>query len=340
MMLFIDGSSLLSTSYYATLPHEITAEKDPEKKKQAYKHIMHSANGLYTNGILGFMKTLHRLINEQKPSYLMIAFDRSRNTFRREIYPEYKGTRSETPEPLKQQFGTLHQLLVKAGFAVESSEQYEADDIVASATALYAGDEPIRLYSKDQDYFQLVNDRLDIRLWMHMPKEKLEGLNKKYAGIRSRFSGSVPGDSFEFTEESVEDYYGALPALVPDLKGITGDVSDNIPGVKGVSSAAAPLLKKYKGLEGIYEAIDSCPDAKAEKELNKFWKENLGIVRNPINALKAGRDSAFISRDLATMRKNCPLSCWIGDMDVCGINKDSLRAMYNSLGLNSLLSFV
>ncbi len=336
-LLVIDGSSLLSTVYYATLPKQILFEKDAEKQKEYYHLILQSADGTYTNGIYGFVRALTLLLDKQNPSHIMIAFDKSRNTFRRQIYADYKGNRSATPDPLKQQFVTLENLLAEAGFAVECSDDYEADDLVGSVVEAYAGIMPIRIHTKDQDYFQLVNDDKNVRLWLVMQKEKKEALEKAYSSL---YTGgepiddvTVPYNCFEFTEETVEDFYGVTPKLVPDLKGIIGDTSDNIPGVKGVSSAASLLLKEYGSLEGIYDAIESCSD---EKELVSFWKNSLGISRSPIKALKEYKDSAFLSKDLATIRRNCTLSNSLNDMNVKNVDMEKFRKLCLGLGMKTL----
>ena len=97
MFLVIDGSSMLVTNYYGNLPREIMFEKDEEKKKSYYPKIMHTSKGVYTNAIYGMLRTLLKIIKEQQPEYMAIVFDKSRDTFRRELYAEYKGTRKETP---------------------------------------------------------------------------------------------------------------------------------------------------------------------------------------------------------------------------------------------------
>ncbi len=345
MILFIDGSSLLSTCYYATLPKQMLFEKDEEKKKAMYGQIMQAPDGRYTNGIYGMMRMLLSLLKNQKPGHVAIAFDKSRDTFRRDIYPEYKTNRGATPAPLKEQFLTAEQMLEDCGFAIMYSDEYEADDLIGSLVAKTAGKAPIRLVTKDQDYFQLVDDAHDVRLWLYMPdRQKAENVNRMYRGAWAGFLGqqpfadAIPPSTAEFTEETAEDYYGARPVLVPDLKGLGGDSSDNIPGVRGVSAAtASPLLKEYEGLEGIYEAIDNCGgNQKEEKELALFWKKALGISRSPIKALKEGRDAAFLSRKLATIKKDCPVPVDMDAMSTTGIRWKALDSWFAELGMHSL----
>lgn len=332
MILLIDGSSVLTAAYYATLPHELVMEKDETRKEAMYDKIRKSPDGRYINGIASFMRTLKSLVSRQHPSCVLIAFDESRKTtFRKRLYPDYKGQRGSTPEPLRQQRKVLMEGLKSFGFAVVSSPEYEADDLIASAAKAWKSTGSIRLFSRDQDYFQLVDRENDVLLWMPMSDEKLEKLHKQFG-----YQKDVPYKSFEFTDTSVEWWYGAKPSLVPDLKGITGDSSDNIPGVKGVSSAAAPLLKKYGSLEGIYDAIDDFNDEEYtrtewEKKLADDWKA-LGIKRNPIKALKAGRNDAFLCRYLAQMRTDCPLDVALQDADLRRVDGMNMLAWCRELG--------
>ena len=341
MILFIDGSSLLSTSYYGTLPKQIMFEKDSEKRASMYHMIMHTSDGRYTNGIFAFMKILTKILNNQKPSHVFIAFDKTRATFRRDIYSEYKGQRKATPAPLKEQFVTLENMLKDSGFVMEISDDFEADDLIGSGVEMCKGKDSIRLYTKDQDYFQLVDDDNDARLWMPMDKDKLKGLNESYRGLFGYNDSdfiSVPDGCFEFSENTVEDYFSVPPRLVVDYKAIAGDSSDNIPGVRGVSSAASPLLKEYGSLESILEAIDECEgDKKKEKELNEFWKTNLGISRSPMNAFKTYREDGLMSKKLAKIRTDCLLQCTMEDMQVTNIDWSKLNEWYRDLEMKSLI---
>ncbi len=342
MILLIDGSSLLSTNYYATLPRELMFEKDPEKREKLYEKIMHSDDGRYTNGVLGFMRALTKMMELQNPSHVFIAFDRTRATFRRDLYTEYKGQRKETPKPLKEQFGTIQELLKDTGFAVESSSDYEADDLVGSVVELYKCTEPIRIWTKDQDYFQLVDDENDVRIWMPFDKEKIKEMNENYRGIMGydpeTFKNCTPDNCFEFTEDTVEAHFSVRPNLVVDYKAIAGDTSDNIPGVKGVSSAAPLLLNEYGSLEAILDAIDECEgDKKAEKELNTFWKEDLGISRSPMNAFKQYREDGLISKKLAKIKTDCPVEHDFDSMRIENVDHSIMNKWFSDLGMKSLM---
>lgn len=311
LFLIIDGSSLLSTSYYALLPFEIKTKKTEEERKPLYNKLMHAEDGTYTNGIYGMSGTLIQMMSDLKPEYIAIVFDKTRNTFRRELYPEYKGQRKETPTPLKEQFILMEQILRESGIRVLIHDQYEADDLAGTLTEASKQKARVRLLTKDRDYLQLVEDAYDVRCWITSDGEKAEAFRKAYGkefGIDDiEFPKSLK-NIMEFTEETVYGEKGVTPRLIPDLKGIEGDVSDNIPGVKGVSSAAAPLLMEYQGLEALYEAIDESISTKEDKELIGFWKEKLGISRSPLKALREQRNIAMLSKDLATIRKDVSIA--------------------------------
>ena len=251
--ILIDGSSMLVTNYYGNLPKALLFEKDPEKKEKLFSQILHNDKGQYTNAMYGMMRTILKIIAEQKPTHMMFAFDMTRDTFRREKYPDYKGNRGETPEPLKEQFENMEKLLEEMGFAVFYDNRYEADDIVGSVVTRFEKEIPSYIITKDHDYLQLVSDYT--RVWLIQTKqETADELQNKYGaefGWNSKLV-SIPDKAFEVTPPLCLNEYGVRPEQIPDLKGIQGDTSDNIPGVKGVSSAAIPLLAKYGTVEKIF----------------------------------------------------------------------------------------
>ena len=154
----VDGSSLLSTCYYAVLPREILFAKTDEEKMRHYDKILHAADGTYTNGIFGVLKAVASLVKRQQPDHVAFVFDKTRDTFRRELYPDYKGTRTSTPEPLKQQFVLLEQILADAGFKVLYSDRYEADDYAGSLVMKFRDQIPMVVMTKDHDYQMCIRD--------------------------------------------------------------------------------------------------------------------------------------------------------------------------------------
>ena len=340
----IDGSSMLSTCYYAVLPREILFAKTEEERQKHYGKILHAPDGTYTNGVFGMVKTIVSLIKKQNPAYMAFVFDRTRDTFRRELYADYKGTRSETPQPLKDQFALMEKILEESGFPVLYSAEYEADDYAGSLVNKFRGQSSIVVMTKDHDYLQLVDDKTDVRVWMVQAKqEKADQLYEKYYfpyGL-SKKDINLPEKVFEFTESYVYGEEGVWPWQIPDLKGIQGDTSDNIPGVRGVSSAAVPLLREYGTVEGIYEVIrHSESDKKTLKEMQDFWKNNLGISRSPYKALTkkeegqmGAEEMARLSKQLATIKTDLPVEGQLEDYRLPEGWEEEIRRWCLKLGM-------
>lgn len=284
-LLIIDGSSLLSTSFYATATAYLMAKTDEDKEK-ALERLMKTSDGRYTNGVFPFMRTLLSLIKKNQPTHLAVVWDVSRQTFRQEIAGgTYKGTRKATPHPLKEQFISTQNLLqgIIPQFLSgrDDEEVYEADDFAGSLAKRFQTEIPVFLHTKDEDYLQLVDS--NTRVWLGSSKadKMFEDLNLN----RQEFN--VPDGFFEFTLSTLKDIKGLKPYQIVEYKALCGDTSDNIPGVKGVGEKAViPLLQEYGTIEAIYETIENL-SAKEEKELKKFFKESLGIGRSPISYMLA-----------------------------------------------------
>ena len=230
----IDGNNLMFRSYYAT----------------AYNgNFMNNSKGFPTNALFGFVNMIHKIINEEKPEYVIVAFDKGK-TFRHKEYEDYKGGRVETPDELKKQFPVAKQLLTAMGIKYYEIDNYEADDIIGTF-AKFCDDDPDfigTIVSSDKDLLQLISNDVDIKL-----------LKQK--------------DYIRYNEKNFEEAYGIKPINVIDLKALMGDSSDNIPGVKGVGEKTAlKLLHEYKTLDGIYENADNIKGKLGEKIRND--KEN------------------------------------------------------------------
>lgn len=306
--------------------------KTEEQKEFAYTKLMKSPNGEYTNGIYMFFKTLLPLVESQKITHLAVVLDRSRNTFRRKIDPEYKANRKETPYPLKSQFKLLTKLLQEINIAVFSDDEYEADDFAGSLVKKFEEDIPIYLYTKDEDYIQLVSQYT--KLWMVTSKAddmyKEIGLDKKDINI--------PSGIFEYTPEYVKYFKGIEPIQIIDAKAIEGDKSDNIKGVKNVGpTSAIPLIAHYGSIEGIYKNIENLSKDE-EKKLLTFFKEGLGIKRSPLKNLLLYKEDAIISKKLATIKtdleeiQNIKL-----DSLVLNIDNKKMHELFINLGMISLI---
>ena len=276
-LLIIDGSSLLSTSFYGTAKELMFAKTD-EQKEVAYKKLMQTKDGVYTNGVYGFMKTFNKMIENQKPSHIAVVFDLSRaTTFRKKMYDDYKGTRSKTPTPLSSQFKLMQEVLEYIGVPVFKSLEFEADDFAGSLARRFEDEIPVYCHTKDNDYLQILSNNTKIWLVSSKCDEMFEemGINKK--------DFNLPDGVFEYTLTSFEHLQGLnTPQEFIDAKAIIGDKSDNIPGVFGVGDKAViPLIREYSTIENLYAEIEGLTP-KEEKELKKFFKESLGISRSPI----------------------------------------------------------
>lgn len=310
-LLLIDGSSLLSTQYFGNLPREILYAKTQEEKEAWYHKIMMTSQGVYTNGIFGFLRYLFKLIKEQKPTYLAVAWDLTRDTFRRELYADYKGNRSDTPEPLKSQFALCQEVLSNMGICQLMDNRFEADDFCGSMAKKFENELPVKILTKDNDYLQLVTEKTTLWL-MHSTAEKTQELFDKYHMKKEEMA--VPDRVFPFTPELVKKEFGIEPCHVNSLKGLMGDASDNIKGVPGVGPASAvKLIQEYGTVEKLYEAIDHL-DKDGEKAIKQYWKEKLDLKRSPLSYLLkesdtelVGRKAAFLSEKLATIKTDIPI---------------------------------
>ena len=233
-IIMIDGNNLMFRSYYAT----------------AYNgNFMNNSKGFPTNALFGFTNMIHKIINEETPEYMIVAFDKGK-TFRHEEYEGYKDGRVETPDELKKQFPKAKELLTAMGIKYYEIDGYEADDIIGTFAKFCDDDKDFRgtIVSSDKDLLQLISSDVDIKL-----------LKQK--------------DYIRYNEKTFEKDYGIKPINVIDLKALMGDPSDNIPGVKGVGEKTAlKLLHEYKTLDGIYENIENIKGKIKEKLIND--KEN------------------------------------------------------------------
>lgn len=225
-IILVDGNNLLFRSYYAT----------------AYNgNFMKNSKGFPTNALFGFSNMINKIILEEKPTYILVAFDKGK-TFRHEKYNEYKAGRIEMPDELRLQFPIAKKLLELMGIKYYEIENYEADDIIGTFSKFcdntkYTG----TIISSDKDLLQLITDSVDIKL------------------LKSK-------DYIRYNPESFYEEYKIKPINIIDLKSLMGDSSDNIKGVKGIGEKTAlKLLQEYKTLNGIYENIDKISGKTKEK---------------------------------------------------------------------------
>lgn len=325
-LILIDGSSLLSTSFFGVLPREWhMGDKEAARAK-----MMQTADGRFTNGVYGMTKVLLKIIREHNPTHMSIAWDVSRNTFRRERYSEYKAQRKDTASELKMQFGIMQDLLSEMGLHQSKHETYEADDCIGTYAKRFETDLPVYVVTKDQDALQLIGN--NTRVWLNT--KKTSEMIEEFHGELPQEHYLVPDNFFEHTEQTIQHFYGLSPLQIIDLKALEGDTSDNIPGVKGVGpKAVIPLLKEFGTVEGIYEYIESHSD----NEIKEFFKK-LGISRSPLKNLREGKEMAFLSKELATINTNMAelLEMDVDDL-IININEEKMMAKFTELEFKSFL---
>ncbi len=334
-LLLIDGSSLLSESYYGTLPDAIKFLKDKSQESAYYHLIFHNIKGVYTNGVYTFMKRLENILKEQRPTHLAVTFDISRDTFRKKLYPEYKGNRSETPLPLHQQKETLMRLLQDIGVKVYCSTEYEGDDLLGSLAERFKKEALVTLYSADHDLTQLVGP--GVRYWLSCKStNKAEEMYLDYTqgsnGLLTNLH--LPDKCISLGVDSTKWLMGVTPDLVASLKAIAGDSSDNYPGIKGISEkTAAILLNHFGSIDRLFEVVLNTE----EKDLKEMWKE-LGLRSTSIKLLKAdgAYDTVKNFLKLSTIVTNIPIPFSLDTLEV-KIDPIARKKWYQELEFKSLL---
>ncbi len=334
-LLLIDGSSLLSESYYGTLPDAIKFLKDKSQESAYYHLILHNIKGVYTNGVYTFMKRLENILEEQKPTHLAVTFDVSRDTFRKKLYPEYKANRSETPLPLRQQKETLMRLLQDIGVKVYFSTEYEGDDLLGSLAERFKKEALVTLYSADHDLTQLVGP--GVRYWLSCKStSKAEEMYLDYTqgnnGVLNNLH--LPDKCIPLGVDSTKWLMGVTPDLVASLKAIAGDTSDNYPGIKGISEkTAAILLSHFGSIDKLFETVLNTD----EKELKEIWKK-IGLRSNSIKLLKTegAYEAVKDFLKLSTIVTNIPIPFSLDTLAI-KINPIARKEWYQELEFRSLL---
>ena len=255
-IILLDGNSLSYRAYYAM----------PALKNK---------KGLYTNSVYGFTLMLEKILEDTKPKYALVAFDKGKETFRHKSYEAYKGTRDKTPNELVEQFGYVRELLDSYGIKYEEHLDYEADDIIGSYAKIAekAGLEVI-IVSGDKDLTQLASDNITV----YYTKRGVTEIDY-------------------YTPEFINEKYGLTPQQIIDMKGLMGDKSDNIPGIPGVGEKTAiKLLTEYETVENVLENIDNISGKKLKERLIE------------------GKEDAILSKKLATIFTDVPVDNKIEDL--------------------------
>ncbi len=281
-IVLIDGHSILNRAFYG-LPDLTTAK------------------GEHTNAVLGFINIMFKILEEEKPDYLSVAFDTHHPTFRHEMFTEYKGTRKGMPEELREQVPVMKEVLRAMRIPILEKPGYEADDILGTlATQAEKEGDMVSLISGDRDLLQLASEKIKIRI----PKTKKTGTEIE-----------------DYLASDVMEVYHVTPKQFIDLKGLMGDASDNIPGVPGVGEkTAAKLIETYHSIENIYEHIDEMKPGKVT------------------SSLKENKELAFLSKELATICVDCELEFKTEDAVLGNLYNEDVYLMFKRLEFKNLLS--
>lgn len=250
-LVLIDGHSILNRAFYGV----------PE---------LTNSEGLHTNAVYGFLNIMFKILDEEKPDYLTVAFDLSAPTFRHKMYGGYKGTRKPMPHELVEQVPLIKEALTDMNVCVVTKEGYEADDILGTlAKRAEAEGMMVSVVSGDRDLLQLATDNIKIRI----PKTK---------------KGTTEIEDYNTAQ--VVETYGVTPVEFIDMKALMGDASDNIPGVPGIGEkTAGAIISKYHSIENAYEHVEELTPNKAKNNLKEYYEQ------------------AQLSKTLATININTPL---------------------------------
>ena len=251
-LVLIDGHSILNRAFFG-LP-DLT-----------------NSQGLHTNAVYGFLNILFKILEEEKPNYLAVAFDVKAPTFRHNMYAGYKGTRKPMAEELRQQVPVMKEMLKAMGVAIVEMPGYEADDLLGTISCMgEAQGMEVSVVSGDRDLLQLATDHVQIRI----PKTKRTGTEIE-----------------NYYAKDVAARYLVTPKEFIDVKALMGDASDNIPGVEGIGEkTASALIEKYKSIEEVYAHADEVKPPRAAKNIVQFWEQ------------------AVLSKTLATIITDAPVT--------------------------------
>ena len=280
--LIIDGNSIINRAFYGI-------------------KLLSTKDGMYTNGIYGFLNIMLKHIEDMQPEYVAVAFDLKAPTFRHKMYDKYKAQRKGMPAELAMQMPVLKEILSAMNITMLEKEGYEADDIIGTVSALCKKEEvECFILTGDKDDLQLATDTTKVLLTVTR-------------------GGTT--ETREIDSDDFEDEHGITPLQYIDVKGLMGDSSDNIPGVKGIGEKSAfEYIKKFKSIENLYENLDDAIIKPAARQ-----------------KLTDGKDMAFLSKTLCTIDTNVPLEFSIEDALVKPYNTERLSELYTNLEFSVFL---
>jgi 5'-3' exonuclease len=262
-----------------------------------------NASGMPTNAIFGFTNMMLKLVKQHQPEYVMVALDAGRETFRNQMFAAYKGHRPEPPADLIPQFPYFRKILDALNVVLLELSGYEADDIIATlCKTLGRQDCEITVVSSDKDLMQLVTDRIKL----------LDSAKERWIGA-----------------DQVREKFGVAPEQVIQVMGLMGDPVDNIPGVKGVGEkSAVALIQQFQSLENLFVHLD---------DVEKSTLRGAARIRK---ILEEGKEKAFLSRELATVKRDVPIQVVLTDLRARSPDLEKVRVLFNELGFFNLLKLL
>ena len=278
-LLLIDGHSMAYRAFYALPAENFT-----------------TATGQHTNAIYGFATMLLSLLSSEKPTHVAVAFDVSRNTFRSEIFPEYKANRTKTPDEFRSQMSYLHELVSAFGITQFEVEGYEADDVIATITKQAEKESAeVLICTGDRDSFQLVNDKTTVLY----PKRGVSDLAR-------------------MTPDAVQEKYGMSPAQYPDFAALRGDPSDNLPSIPGVGEkTAAKWVVEFGSLQELLSNVDKVGGKVGQ-------------------ALRDSIDNVIRNRELTQLVAEVPLDLSIDALAWSGVDENLTNPLFDRLEFKTL----
>ena len=283
-LVLIDGNSIMNRAFYGIMGSKALTTKD----------------GRYTNAIYGFLAILFKLLEDENPKYLAVAFDLKAPTARHKLYEGYKANRKGMPDELAEQMPVIKEILRAMNIDIIEKEGYEADDILGTLSR-YGEKQGLNvvILSGDRDTFQLATDKVSIRI----PRTK---------------GGKTETDIFD--RNKIIENYGLEPKQLIDVKGLQGDTSDNIPGVPGIGEKTAiSLIQKYGSIENIYELVE-------KNEIDLKGKQKEKIENN--------KDLAVLSKTLGTINLQVPIDDTLQDFKVEEWDKEKVLKIFKDLNFN------
>lgn len=278
-LVLIDGNSIAYRAFFA-LP------------------LLNNDKGVHTNSVYGFTMMLNRILEEEKPTHILVAFDAGKTTFRHATFKEYKGGRQKTPPELSEQFPFIRELLDCFQIKRYELENFEADDIIGTLSLQAEKDGfEVKVISGDKDLTQLASQNTTV------------SITKK--GIT---------EIEEYTPKHIHEKYGLSPVQIIDLKGLMGDASDNIPGIPGVGEKTAlKLLHQFETVENLLQSIDEVSGQKLKEKIEEH------------------KDLALLSKELATITREAPIEVAVNETEYNGMDQEKVIGFYKELGFSTLL---